>query len=272
MSHRLTILGCGPSGGVPRLGPDWGHCEPSNPKNRRRRCAVLVDRFGKKGRTSVLIDTPPDVREQMIEARITHLDGVFYTHDHADHTHGIDDLRMVCYAMKRRVDVYFDKPTRDSIVPRFEYCFANKENSGYQPILRSHDIEPGQSVVVEGAGGVISGLAIPQVHGDIPSLGFRFGKLAYSPDISSFPEGSLELLQGLDVWIVDALRRTPHPSHFHLKRALEWIEHLKPKRAILTHMTTDLDYDALKRELPDGVEPAYDGMKIEFDGSFADVG
>ncbi len=272
MTHRLTILGCGPSGGVPRLGPDWGRCEPSNPKNRRRRCAVLIDRFDKRGRTSVLIDTPPDIREQMIEARITHLDGVLFTHDHADHTHGIDDLRMVCFSMKRRVDVYLDQPTRDSLVPRFAYCFEkNGLAGGYQPILRSHEIVAGKGVRVEGAGGVIDALAIPQVHGDIPSLGFRFGKLAYSPDISAFPDGAPELLEGLDVWIVDALRHTPHPSHFHVKRALEWIDRLKPKRAILTHMTPDLDYEALRRELPDGVEPAYDGMKIEFDGSFAKV-
>lgn len=268
MKQRLTILGCGPSGGVPRLGPDWGKCEPSNPRNRRRRCAALVDRFGPDGRTSVLIDTPPDLREQLIDARVTKLDGVLYTHDHADHTHGIDDLRVVCYAMKRRVDVYFDEHTRDSLLSRFSYCFATKEEGGYQPILKPHDIEPGKGVRIDGGGGIVEALVIPQVHGPIPSLGFRFGKLAYSPDISGFPEGTDELLSGLDVWIVDALRNTPHPSHFHVKRALEWIEKLKPKRAILTHMTTDLDYDALRRDLPDHVEPAYDGMTIEFDGRF----
>ncbi|MBU1213395.1 MAG: MBL fold metallo-hydrolase [Alphaproteobacteria bacterium] len=268
MKQRLMILGCGPSGGVPRIGPDWGQCEPSNPRNRRRRCAVLVDRFGKRGRTSVLIDTPPDLREQLIDARVRELDGVLFTHDHADHTHGIDDLRMVCYAMKRRVDVYFDQPTRDSLVPRFAYCFQTKEGSGYQPILHSHDIEAGKGVRIEGAGGPIEALAVPQMHGDIASLGFRFGKLAYSPDISGFPEGADDLLRGLDVWIVDALRHTPHPSHFHVKRALEWIERLQPKRAILTHMTTELDYDALRRSLPENVEPAYDGMTIEFDGRF----
>lgn len=268
MKQRLTVLGCGPSGGVPRIGPDWGRCEPSNPKNRRRRCSVLVDRFGKQGRTSVLIDTSPDVREQLIDAGVSELDGVLYTHDHADHTHGIDDLRMVCYAMKRRVPVYFDAPTRDSLVPRFRYCFETSPDTGYNSILRANDIEAGKFVRIEGAGGMIEALAVPQIHGEIVSLGFRFGKLGYSPDISGFPEGGAELLRGLDVWIVDALRTTPHPSHFHLKRALEWIDELKPKRAILTHMTTDLDYDALRRSLPDRVEPAYDGMTVEFDGRF----
>ncbi|MEQ8825681.1 MAG: MBL fold metallo-hydrolase [Filomicrobium sp.] len=268
MTYRLTILGCGPSGGVPRLGPDWGKCEPSNPKNRRRRCSVLVDRFEKSGRTSVLIDTPPDIREQLIDARVTKLDGVLFTHDHADHTHGIDDLRMVCYAMRKRVDVYFDTPTQDSLISRFDYCFQTREGSGYQPILRPHLIEAGDYVTIEGNAGPVKAHIIPQIHGEIPSLGFRFGKLAYSPDVSAFPDGAPELLKDLDVWIVDALRHTPHVSHFHLNRALEWIDRLKPKRAILTHMTTDLDYDALRRSLPKGVEPAYDGMTIEFDGKF----
>lgn len=263
MSLRVTILGCGPSGGVPRIGPSWGQCEPSNPKNRRRRCSILVDRFGKQGRTSVLVDTSPDLREQLIDARVASLDGVLYTHDHADHTHGIDDLRMVCYSMKQRVNVYFDAATRDSLTSRFGYCFAPKPDSGYQPILRANDIEAGDKIRIEGKGGPVDALCIEQRHGDIPSLGFRFGNFAYSPDVSDIPSGSASMLEGLDVWIVDALRYDPHPNHFHVHRALEWIEKLKPKRAILTHMTTDLDYDALQRMLPDHVEPAYDGMVIE---------
>ncbi|MDX2289589.1 MAG: MBL fold metallo-hydrolase [Hyphomicrobiaceae bacterium] len=267
MTYQLTILGCGPSGGVPRLGPNWGQCEPSNPKNRRRRCAVLVQRFGRQGVTRVLIDTPPDLREQLIDARVSELDAVLFTHDHADHTHGIDDLRMVSYAMKRRVDVYADEPTRLSLVQRFSYCFDTPAQTGYHPILNVHPIEGGKAVLVEGAGGPVHGLAIPQVHGDIASLGFRFGTLGYSPDVSDLSDEAATMLSGLDVWIVDALRYTPHPSHFHVKRALAWIERLKPKRAILTHMTTDLDYDALRRELPAHVEPAFDGMQITFDGT-----
>lgn len=264
MSHRLIILGCGSSGGVPRLGPTWGACDPGEPKNRRRRCSVLVERTGKDGRTSVLVDTSPDLREQLLGARVEALDGVLYTHDHADHTHGIDDLRMVAYAMKRRIDVYLDEPTRASLVPRFGYCFETPPGSSYSPILRSFELTPGREVEVSGAGGPLRALPILQQHGDIPSLGFRFGKLAYSPDISDLPEASVPLLEGLDVWIVDALRPQPHPSHFHLKRALEWIERLRPKRAILTHMTAELDYATLRRDLPAHIEPAYDGMIVTF--------
>lgn len=262
MSNRLTILGCGSSGGVPRIGAMWGRCDPANPKNRRRRCAVLVERSGSGGTTSVLVDTPPDIREQLLEVRLSALDGVLFTHDHADHTHGIDDLRMVAYAMKRRIACHMDAVTKAKLESRFDYCFVAPEGSSYPPILTAAEILPGQPVVFDGGGGRVSALPIAQRHGDIDSLGFRFGNVAYSPDISGFIDGSERHLEGLDVWIVDALRYTPHPSHFHLKQALEWIERLAPKRAILTHMTTDLDYDTLRRELPPHVEPAYDGMVV----------
>lgn len=266
MSHRLTILGCGSSGGVPRIGAMWGKCDPENPKNRRRRCAVLFERFGNRGGvTRVLVDTPPDIREQLIEARVDAVDAVIFTHDHADHTHGIDDLRMVAYAMKRRIDTYFDKPTRKSLEDRFGYCFATPKGSGYAPILNAHDFAAGSEIVVEGAGGRIAVKAIPQIHGDIASLGLRVGNLAYSPDVSELPEAALPMLEGLEMWIVDALRYTTHPSHFSVKEALGWIDRLGVKRGVLTHMTTDLDYAALKRELPSNVEPAYDGMQIHFD-------
>jgi phosphoribosyl 1,2-cyclic phosphate phosphodiesterase len=263
MSLRITILGCGSSGGVPRIGPMWGKCDPTNPRNRRRRCSILVEQSGRSGRTSVLVDTSPDLREQLLAVRAESLDGVLFTHDHADHTHGIDDLRMVAYAMKRRIDCYFDAPTRASIVSRFAYCFETPEGSGYPPILVARDLVPGEPVVIGGAGGAIEALPILQEHGDITSLGFRFGSLAYSPDLSGLPAGSLAHLEGLDVWIVDALRYTTHPSHLSLKQALLWIERLAVKRAILTHMTADLDYDTLRRDLPPHVEPAYDGMVLE---------
>ncbi len=263
MTLRLTILGCGSSGGVPRIGPMWGQCDPANPKNRRRRCSVLVERRSGAGTTTALIDTSPDLREQLLSVRADHLDGVLFTHDHADHTHGIDDLRMVAYAMKRRIDCYFDAETRDSLVARFAYCFDQKEGSEYKPILRGHHITDGAPVRISGSSGVLEAIPVPQRHGDIASLGFRFGDIAYSPDISDLPDSSIPLLEGLDVWIVDALRYTSHPSHFSVKQALAWIERLKPKRAILTHMTTDLDYATLKRELPPHIEPAYDGMVVE---------
>lgn len=264
MTHRLTILGCGSSGGVPRLGPAWGACDPAEPKNRRLRCSVLVERIEGRGRTGVLIDTSPDLREQLLRARVEALDAVLFTHDHADHTHGIDDLRMVGFAMKRRIDVYMDAATRESLEHRFEYCFRVQEGSAYQPILRAHTLTPGQGHEIAGPGGPLRAMPIAQEHGDISSLGFRFGALAYSPDVSDLSEASASMLRGLDVWIVDALRYTQHPSHFHLKRALGWIERLAPKRAILTHMTAELDYETLRRDLPAHIEPAYDGMVVEF--------
>lgn len=263
MSLRFTILGCGSSGGVPRIGAMWGKCDPTNPKNRRRRCALLVERRGPGGTTAVLIDTPPDLREQLLSVRADAIDAVLYTHDHADHTHGIDDLRMVAYATKRRVPCYFDAATRDSIVTRFTYCFAQPAGSTYPPILVARDLVPGEAVVIEGAGGPIEALPIRQLHGDIESLAFRFGPVAYSPDVSALPLESLALLEDLDLWIVDALRETPHPSHFSVKQALDHIARLRAKRAVLTHMTGDLDYDALCRVLPAHVEPAYDNMVIE---------
>jgi phosphoribosyl 1,2-cyclic phosphate phosphodiesterase len=264
MTYRLTILGCGGSSGVPRIGAMWGQCDPENPKNRRRRCSVLVERMHPGGRTSVLVDTPPDIREQLLDVRLTALDAVLYTHDHADHTHGIDDLRMIAYAMKRRIPCHMDAATKAALIARFAYCFIQPEGSSYPPILTANEITPGEPIEIKGLFGAVTALPVLQEHGDITSLGFRFGNVAYSPDISGFVDGSEHLLENLDVWIVDALRYTPHPSHFHLKRALDWIERLKPKRAILTHMTTDLDYEALRRELPEHVEPAYDGMVIEF--------
>ena len=265
MSYRLTILGSGSSGGVPRLGNDWGACDPENPKNRRLRCSALVERWGKAGgHTSVLIDSGPDVREQLLAMRVEALDGVVYTHDHADHTHGIDDLRVLCYRMRRRIDSWADAATLESLMTRFGYCFEAPPGRSYPPILNAHLIDPQQVFTVTGSGGNVDMQPVLQEHGEIPSLGFRIGNVAYSPDIVGLSDASVELLQGLDVWIVDALRHIPHPSHFTVRQALEWIERLRPKRAILTHLHVDLDYDTLRRELPPNVEPAYDGMQIAF--------
>jgi len=266
MSLKVTILGCGTSGGVPRIGNVWGACDPSNPRNRRRRCALLVQREGAKGMTNVLVDTPPDLREGLLDANVGLLDGVLYTHDHADHTHGIDDLRVVVYNGNQRLKVYSDKTTLEVLRQRFDYCFETPAGSDYPAVLLAQEIVAGQAVPIEGRGGAIEALAFRQIHGRGTSLGFRFGGLAYSPDVSDFPEESLELLRGLDIWIIDALRYTFHPSHFSVGQALEWIDKLKPKRAILTHMHIDLDYATLALELPQGVEPAYDGMVLEVAG------
>lgn len=268
MNHRLTILGSGSSGGVPRLGNDWGACDPENRKNRRLRCAALVERWHKPGhgdgKTTVLIDSGPDVREQLLAMRIAALDGVVYTHDHADHTHGIDDLRVICYRMRRRIDAWFDATTEASLMSRFGYCFQTPEGGTYPPILNANTFDPTEAFAISGDGGEVHMQPVLQEHGDMPSLGFRIGNVAYSPDISGLSDDSIAALQGLDVWIVDALRYIPHPSHFSVKQALEWIERLQPKRAILTHLHVDLDYDSLRRELPAHVEPAFDGMQIEF--------
>lgn len=265
MTLRFTLLGTGSSGGVPRVGPVWGSCDPSNPKNRRRRCALLVDRFTDGGRTTVLVDTPADLREQLLDAKVGTVDGVLYTHDHADHTHGIDDLRAIFFNTRRRVGVWADVTTRRTLESRFEYCFAQEPGSLYPAILKAHDIRPPDPIRIEGAGGRVEAIPILQEHGGGASLGFRFGSVAYSPDISGFPDSSLSLMEGVDLWIVDALRPIPHPSHFSVKQALDWIERLRVKRAILTHMTVELDYESLRRQLPPNVEPGYDGMVIEIE-------
>jgi phosphoribosyl 1,2-cyclic phosphate phosphodiesterase len=262
MRLKFTILGCGSSMGVPRVALGWGDCDPNNPKNRRRRCALLVERTGVNGRTRVLVDCTPDLRMQLLDAEVDWLDGVVFTHPHADHTHGIDDLRPLFVHKRRRVDVWLDEPTSQALNARFGYCFATPRGSEYPPILTEHRLLPGHAVSIDGQGGPIEALSVRQNHGDIPSLGFRFGNVAYSADIKSLPEASMAALAGLDVWIVDALRKAPHPSHFNLDEALDWIARVKPKRAILTNLHSDMDYAALRASLPPGVELAYDGMTI----------
>ncbi len=269
-SLELTILGSGSSGGVPRIGgPDgtgfWGACDPTNPKNRRRRCSALIRRQGAHGETAILVDTSPDMKDQLIDARVTRLDGVLITHDHADQLHGIDDLRQLVIAMRRRIDVWSDAATFEGVMARFSYCFAQPEGSDYPPILNAHLIpEPFKPFTISGPGGDIRVLAFPMQHGRIRSLGFRFGPIAYSPDVDGLDEAAFAALDGVECWVVDALRYTPHPSHAHVARTLEWIARVKPKRAILTDLHVDLDYEKLAAELPPGVEPAYDGMTITF--------
>lgn len=267
MTFAVTILGCGFSGGVPRPGQGWGACNPNNPKNRRRRCSILVDRTGHDGhQTRVLVDTSPDLREQLLDAGVDWLDGVLYTHEHADHTHGIDDLRGLFLKRRRRVDIYADEPTSRMLLHRFGYCFVTPPGSNYPPILTEHRIVAGEAVTVTGPGGAVTAVPLLQDHGDIASLGFRFGSMAYSSDLVDLPARSVEILQGIDLWIVDALWYRPHSSHFHLDLTLQWIERIKPKRAILTDMHSDLDFDELRAKLPPNVEPAFDGLRLEFEG------
>jgi phosphoribosyl 1,2-cyclic phosphate phosphodiesterase len=265
MTLKVTILGCGSSGGVPRPALGWGDCDPNNPKNRRRRTSLLVERRaagGAGGVTRVLVDTAPDLREQLLDAEVDWLDGVLYSHEHADHTHGIDDLRALFIKRRRLVDVYLDEHTAQVIRSRFGYCFASPPGSEYPPIVSEHRLVAGQPIPIQGQGGTIAALPIRQEHGDIASYGFRFGNLAYSCDLSGLPDASAAALQNLEVWIVDALRYRPHPSHFSLADALAWIERLKPRRAILTNLHADLDYEVLRGMLPAHVEPAYDGLTV----------
>ncbi len=265
MTLTATILGCGSSGGVPRPALGWGRCDPKNPKNRRRRCSILVERRDNGGVTRALVDTSPDLREQLIDAQVDWLDGVLFTHDHADHTHGIDDLRALVIHRRRRVDVYSDERTAAVLNARFGYCFVTPQGSEYPPILNDHRIAPGRPVVIDGAGGPITLAPFLQDHGDIHSLGIRVAGLAYSADIKDLPSESLPALAGLDVWVVDALRFAPHPSHFSLDDALAWIARIKPRRAVLTNLHSDLDYDDLCKRLPAHIRPAYDGMRIEIE-------
>jgi phosphoribosyl 1,2-cyclic phosphate phosphodiesterase len=263
MPLSFTILGCGSSGGVPRVGQGWGACDPNNPKNRRRRCSLLVEKTADAGRTTVLVDTSPDLREQLLAAEVAALDGVIFTHEHADHTHGIDDLRPLALVQRKRIDRYINRRTSEFLHRRFSYCFKTPEGSEYPPILQEHRIEAGRPAKIAGKGGAIEVQPFEVRHGNGLALGLRFGGLAYTPDVSGFPNESLEALANLDVWIIDALRERPHPAHFTVEEAVSWIARMRPRRAILTNLHTDLDYETLSRALPPRIEPAYDGMRIE---------
>jgi len=261
---EFTILGCGSSGGVPRADGNWGACDPANPKNRRRRCSLLVRRLSEEGReaqTTILVDTSPDLVWQTSGAQARRLDSVLITHDHADQTHGLDDIRAFAIRQRSLIPVWMDQATDRSLHQRFGYIFAGE--GGYPAIGLPRRLPPhGHPFRIDGPSGDIPVVTFDQEHGSIRSVGYRFGDVAYSSDVAELPDESLAALSGLKVWIVDALRETLHPSHAHLDRTLSWIERLKPERAILTNMHVDLDYEALRAKLPKGVEPAYDGMRF----------
>ena len=258
---RLTILGCGSSGGVPRIGNLWGDCDPANPKNRRTRCSLLVERLTDAGATRVLIDTSPDLRAQLLDANVSSLDAVAYTHSHADHVHGLDDLRQIVIHNRRRLPVWADPPTQEALFARFGYAFVQPEGSSYPPICDMHTIKA--PFTIEGAGGAITLTPFHVDHGDIQALGFRIANVAYLPDVSAIPDAALPHLEGLDLWILDALRRSPHPTHVHLAQSLDWIARIRPRLAILTNLHNDLDHSAVETETPDHVRVAHDGMVIE---------
>ncbi len=257
---HVTILGCGTSSGVPRIGGadgsgDWGDCDPGEPRNRRRRVSILVE----SGPTTILIDSGPDLREQLLGARVRRLDAVFLTHDHADHAHGIDDLRQVFHAMRAPVACFASAATWAVLRPRFSYVFEGSEF--YPATCTATDLSGPVAI------GDLRVIPFEQNHGNIDSTGYRIegqGRaLAYSTDVKALDGRAAAALAGLDLWIVDALRRNPHPTHSHLAQTLAWIAHYRPRRALLTHMDQSMDYRTLAAELPEGVAPAYDGLRIE---------
>lgn len=261
---EFTILGCGSSGGVPRADGDWGDCDPANPKNRRRRCSLLVRRKGvsPESETTLIVDTSPDLVSQTSGAGAKRMDGVLLTHDHADQTHGIDDIRAFFIRQRARIGCHMDEATAESMRRRFGYIFVGE--GGYPAIGDIKIVPPhGEAWAIEGPSGVIPVTTFDQDHGGVRSLGYRFGNVAYSSDVVGLDEAAFDALADLDVWIVDALRWRPHPTHAHVDMALEWIERVKPRRAILTNMHIDLDFDDLAGKLPAGVEPAFDGLRFE---------
>ncbi len=249
---RVTILGCGSSGGVPRIGNDWGDCNPDNPKNERTRASIFVE----QGSTKLLVDTSPDLRKQLLDNDFSDFDAVLYTHGHADHSHGIDDVRTLFRTHGRRYPAYASHDTFDTLRSRFSYAFE-PESEWYEPFFEAHTADGPFTI------GDIEVVPFEQDHGGLTSTGYRFGPIAYSTDLIGLDDAALEVLRGVDTWIVQALRDEPHPLHAHTEMTLAWIHRIKPRRAVLTHMTAFLDYDELAGRLPAGVEPAYDGMVIE---------
>ncbi|ASJ74335.1 MBL fold metallo-hydrolase [Granulosicoccus antarcticus] len=261
---RFTLLGTGSSGGVPRVGNQWGACDPSNTRNRRRRCSLLVESIQSEDiKTSVVIDTGADLREQLLSAEVDHLDGVLITHAHADHIFGMDDLRQLAINMRSSITVHMDTTTTQVVKQAFGYCFNQAPGSSYPPFCNLGHIEHGQSTIIEGAGGSIEALPLLAEHGDIHALGFRIGDVAYLPDMKRITdEASLAALQGVRVLIVDALRYKHHPTHMNLEDCLAFIDSIKPESAVLTNMHSDMDYDELCQNLPPHIRPGYDGLQL----------
>ena len=270
MPLNVTILGCGSSGGVPRVGGDWGVCDPNEPKNRRRRCSILVDCWDgdevphPKDRTRILVDTAPDLREQLIDANVKHLDALLFTHEHADQTHGIDDIRALAYRMRKKLPTYMDEHTKNDLLQKFGYCFEIPEGRVHPAILELQPlVSAGDDLTIAGPGGTLTVKAIGLSHGPTPALGFIFnGQLAYTPDVWSVSDDTLDDLSGMKVWIVDALRYNEHPTHAHADKCLSWIARTRTRKAVLTNLHIDMDYETLSEELSGPHEAAYDGMEV----------
>jgi len=276
---RLTILGCGSSGGVPRANGDWGACDPENPKNRRRRCSLLVERAQTRADmdegeavTRVVIDVSPDFREQMLSANVPRIDAVLITHDHADQTHGMDDLRAFALSQRMRIPVWMDEATAETLLVRFGYAYNAKPGSPYPSILdRRMMPDHGSVVEIDGPGGAINCIPFDQEHGSIRSLGFRFDEIAYSADVNGVPDESYDILSGIKAWILDALRPDTHPTHFGVIDALAALDRAQVKTGILTNLHIPLDYDQLNSSLPDHIQCAFDGMQISSEGGFVSI-
>jgi phosphoribosyl 1,2-cyclic phosphate phosphodiesterase len=252
---KITILGCGASTGVPAIGPNWGRCDPADPRNRRRRVSLLVE----AGEVAILIDTSPDLREQLIDARVRRLDAVVMTHAHADHLHGIDDIRQLNRLMNAAIPLWADGKTLAEIRRRFGYTLEPPPEPGrfYKPTLEPNEITG--AFAIRG----VPVTPFVQDHGFSTSLGFRIGPMAYSTDVTELDDAAFGAIAGVELWVVDCMRRAPHPTHSHLEKTLAWIERVRPRRAVLTHMDHTLDYRELSAELPPGVEPGRDGLVIE---------
>jgi len=254
---KITVLGCGTSSGVPALGCDCAVCRSDDPRNNRRRVSIMVEDQD----TRLIVDTSPDLRAQLLDANVSHIDGVLYSHAHADHVHGIDDLRSINFNMRREIDVWGSGPTMDIIQERFGYAFhaMTGGNVWSRPSLTAHSFQHGETFHI----GSVPVTPFDQVHGRSLSSGFRFGDAAYSTDVKEFPDHSFKTLKGIKLWIIDCVGFHEHPTHAHLDLALEWISQIKPERAVLTHMSHHFDYEDLCELLPEGVEPGYDGLVLE---------